>query len=145
MSPRPDQTSSSLSPSQSRKGSFRNHFSKLKSWFKNIASRASKSHPPPTSRPLPGTQTTFQLLTSFPPEIRRQIYVHVLNSFGTVQHVFLSDSKLTHMHCASPISHELFQSWNVRYSMCETSDIAYRRSVQNGWEIIPLLLSCKQM
>ncbi|KAE9364139.1 hypothetical protein N431DRAFT_549790 [Stipitochalara longipes BDJ] len=126
-----------LSSSPSRKNSAtaaRNHSSNLKSWFTNLRSRASAST----------SQIHSHFLSTLPLEIRCQIYAHVLHSYGAVQHILLVNSKLTHMRCLSPTSHIYFQTQSARDSVCDPYDTAYRNSVQNGWEIVPLLLSCKQ-
>ncbi|TVY32103.1 hypothetical protein LOCC1_G008827 [Lachnellula occidentalis] len=132
-------------------GAARNLPSKFnKSWFTNLFARASSaSHPPIPSRHLPQgqahAQMQSQLFSALPLEIRRQIYEHVLCSYGTVQHIFLSNGKLTHMRCATPSSHSLFQSISAKNDVCNTYDPVYCKSVQNGWEIVPLLLSCRQI
>lgn len=120
----------------------------LKSCFTNLCSRASvspsPSHPPNTIRYPPQAQIHSQLLSTLPLEIRRQIYAHVLHSYGTVQHILLSNNKLAHMRCASPNSHVYFQTQSARNFVCVLYDTAHRKNVQNGWEIVPLLLSCRQ-
>lgn len=100
----PDHPSSSSCRSASRKDSTttaRHHPSKLKSWFTNLYSLAS----PSSSPSHPHAQIHSQLLSTLPLEIRHQIYVQVLYSYGSVQHIRLSNNKvnkMTHMRCASP-------------------------------------------
>ncbi|KAH8753445.1 hypothetical protein F5882DRAFT_445043 [Hyaloscypha sp. PMI_1271] len=67
-----------------------------------------------------------------------------IHSYGTVQHIRLSNNKLTHMRCASPTSPIYFQTQSARNDACVPYDTAYRKSVQNGREIVSLLLSCRQ-
>lgn len=121
----------------------------LKSWFTNIQRRifTSQRFPPPFSHP-PHHQIQSHLFNKFPLETRRMIYDEVLDSYGTLQHILLSNndhSKFTHMRCASPASHAHFQTWNLMDGVCNLFDVAYRKKIQNGWEIMPLLLSCRQM
>ncbi|PMD61274.1 uncharacterized protein K444DRAFT_366556 [Hyaloscypha bicolor E] len=145
----PDRASSSSSPSRKDSATAaRNYPLKLKSWFTNLCSRASASpshpHSLTPSRHPPHAQTHSQLLSTLPLEIQRQIYAHILHSYGSVQHILLSNNKLTHMRCASPTSHIYFQTQSARNGVCMPYDTAYRKSVQNGREIVPLLLSCRQ-
>jgi len=118
----------------------RNHPSKLKSWFTKLYSRG-----PPNRDPHP--QIHSQLLGTLPFEIRRQIYTQVLHSYGSVQHIILSDGKVRHKRCASLSSHSYFQIYGDRDGVCTAwgEGDAYRKSVRNRWEIVPLLLSCRQM
>lgn len=106
-------------------------------WFTNFL-------PSPLDRHPPHAHTHSQLLSALPLEIRCQIYADVLHSYGTVQHVVLSNSKLTRMRCASPNSHAYFQHFSARHGVCEAYDPAYQKSMQNCLEILPLFLSCRQ-
>ncbi|KAH7403780.1 hypothetical protein BKA64DRAFT_707255 [Cadophora sp. MPI-SDFR-AT-0126] len=114
--------------------------SKFKSWF----SHRHHSHSPLLSlKPL--SQHGCHLLSALPPEIRDQIYQEVLQSFGTVQHITIREGKLTHMRCTAPELHDFFQDRRTRDSICNPYDMAFRSSVQNNWQIIPLFLTCKQV
>ncbi|KAK0114956.1 hypothetical protein ONS96_013430 [Cadophora gregata f. sp. sojae] len=57
----------------------------------------------------------------------------------------MRDGKLTHMRCKAPDLHDFFQDWKSRDSICQSYDTAYRESVRNGWEILPLLFCCRQI
>lgn len=98
---------------------------------------------PAASHHQPYTQIYSLLLSSLPLEIRHQIYLHVLHAYRIVQHIDLSNDKLTHMRCASPASHILFQFPKPRD--CLPYHTTYCEDTQIGWEILALLLSCKQM
>lgn len=141
----PDRTSS-LSSAGHRNSAIvaRSRPSKLISWLINSRLRASTSTPSLLGGHTPHKQIHSQLFSTFPLEIRRQIYKDVLHSFGSAQHIILSNSKLTHMRCTSPASHTYFQTRSVRNSVCKVHNTAHRKSIQIGWEIVPLLLRCKQ-
>lgn len=126
---------SSLSSVLPRKEYARSQISKMKSWISKSSSRA------PISSLEPKPQLESRFLNALPLEIRHQIYGHVVDSFGSVQHILLVSGRLTHMRCDSTT----FQQYSSRTSLCMTHDPTYRQGVQNGWEIMPLLRSCRQM
>ncbi|KAK0104964.1 hypothetical protein ONS95_005225 [Cadophora gregata] len=131
-----------ISPTPSPKGmqdESKTHPSTLKSRFMRLF-----KHPRPLSSE-PISQLRCGFLSVLPLEIRRQIYIEIVELFGTCQHVFLLNNNLTHMRCVSPESHIPFQKFGIILALCPRGNEAYRRKVRNGWEIIPLLLSCRQI
>lgn len=142
-----------------------NKSSKIASWLGKRWQQASSvfstggQHTSHTSHPHiqinslpPRQQINSLLLNTLPLEIQRQIYYYVVSSYGNTQHILLSDDhhgQLTHMRCVLPTSHSYFQDHLVRITGVCIPDGAhnneYRKSAQNGWEILPLLLSCRKM
>ncbi|KAH9206998.1 hypothetical protein DL95DRAFT_56994 [Leptodontidium sp. 2 PMI_412] len=114
--------------------------SKLQSWLSHVFPRA----PPFSSQPL--FQEKSHLLSRLPLEVRHQLYVEVLESFGTLQHVILSNKKLAHVRCALPETHVYFQTtWKGGGHPCYIYENCVMQSAWDGWGIISLLLSCRQM
>ncbi|CAG8949102.1 hypothetical protein HYFRA_00002231 [Hymenoscyphus fraxineus] len=108
------------------------------------------SHPPASrqdiSRTQPDTQDHSLFISTLPLEIRLEIYSYVLKGYGNVQHIFLSEAKLVHMPCALPHTHTYFQNMLTRNDCaCDHYDATHSKTVQNGWEVIPLMLSCRKV
>lgn len=126
---------------QSRMDTITKHTSKLKSWLTTLLR-------PPRS---PHAQAQSILFSALPIKIRCQIYGQLVELFGTVQHIgLLSNHRLAHMRCTVPSSHIYFQDYHLRYSnICVPYGVTYhdhyRKNTRNGWEIVPLLLTCKYM
>jgi hypothetical protein len=130
------------------------HLSSIKSAYTHISHATLRAiHPfgPRTIRPPLQAQVHSQHLSSLPLEIRHQIYAHVLHSYGTVQHLSSDssgrNSKIKHVRC--PTSFENTRTLHqLRGKECfcdHQREIADNRSVQDGWQVVPLLLSCRQV
>jgi hypothetical protein len=92
-------------------------------------------------------QVHSQLLCSLPLEIRHQLYAYVLDSYGTVQHLECDsrDGKIKHVRC--PTSSEHTRTLYPLGSLGEEECLWYHHEegVQDRWQVVPLLLSCRQV
>lgn len=125
---------------------YRSRPSKLKTLLTKLHLRAQLF----SSEPL--VQNMSHLLSALPLEVHLQIYAEVLDFYGTVQHITLTDGKLTHMRCYDPQSHKCFQDRELYFNdrsfgkgICNLFVAAHRARARDGWEIMPLLLSCRRM
>ena len=94
------------------------------------------------SQQVPNEQSQSQLY-NLPLEIRHQIYGHILDSYGTAQHIVLSQKNLTHLRCVASDSQLFFQMMGPRNGMCDPYDTEYHENEHEKWEMIDFLLSCR--
>ncbi|CAG8949104.1 hypothetical protein HYFRA_00002233 [Hymenoscyphus fraxineus] len=93
----------------------------------------------------PDPQEQSQFLGTLPLELRREIYGHVVNGYGTVQHIFLSQNLLRQVRCAEPNSPYYHNDEHDGENWpCEVQDNSERNKKHSGWEIAPLLLTCRK-
>ena len=96
------------------------------------------------SEPLPQAQINSSIPGKLPSEIRHQIYNQVLYNFGKVQHILLG-KKLTHHRCLIPSSQFYFRFRVTTDGVCDPEDTESNDGSKDAWNLMGLLLSCKQM